>query len=243
MPAIRVSFIDATTQTLLGEADLPDSQLPEAFTADTSLTLGGAEWQVERAEPMTRAEYVASGSLRVVLRRLEQVDPRQLLYSLPTLENALPPIHDGDVSAAFALHEDDWRQRELVTASFEPEVGAELAEIRRVKAERRGVGFERLHVRSRIPAPLAGVTLRIEDVVAQLGDVARRDLAIARSLVDGGFAYVVGAGAIYGRECDGIVHTLALAGPMDPSPLAPLARSHRLLLVDWLAAQVAGQDR
>lgn len=231
---IRVSFIDADSQAVVGEVNLEPEQLPESFSHNTMLEMAGTDWHVVRAEPMTRVEYIASGRLRLFVRKIEKIDPKDLLFSLPTLENTLPRLCSGDTSTAYKLHEDDWRQHELVAARFEPEIAADLAEIRAVKAERVGVGFKRLHLRSRIPAPLAGVTMRLSEVVAALGgDLARRDVAIGGSLVDGGFAYVAGDGAIYGREVDGLVETLAL-DHADPAPLRALASTHKLRIVDWL---------
>src|SRR5688572_27711365 len=122
MPTIRVELVDAATGTALGVADLPAEDLPDSFAAATTLQLAGADWHVERAEPVTRDDYVASGQLKLVLRKLVYVDPRKILYSLPTLEDALPPLRDGDAAAAYAMHEDDWRQVELVAARFEPEI-------------------------------------------------------------------------------------------------------------------------
>src|SRR5690242_17556226 len=110
MRAIHVELFDAATGTLIGEADLPAEQLPESFAASTTLHLGDADWHVERAEPMTRDEYVKAGHLVLRLREVVQVDPKQILFSLPTIEDALPPLHDGPGEEAAALREDDWRQ-------------------------------------------------------------------------------------------------------------------------------------
>ena len=230
---IRVSFVDASSQKLLGETELEGEQLPESFAHDTTLQLGGSAWRVESADPITRAEYTATGTLRLVLRRA--LDPQQILYSLPTLENALPPLAPGDTEAAHVLHEDDWRQRELVAARFEPEVAAELAEIRAIKAERTGAGFKRLHVRSRIPEPLAGTTLDVDTLRSALGEVARREVAIGGAIVEGGFAFRVGDAVIYGREADGRIQVLAFTRGTDTTALRALAKQHALLVVDWLA--------
>jgi hypothetical protein len=46
---------------------------------------GVGDWRVERADPIDRAGYVASGRLTLVLRKTGSVDPRKLLFSMPTL--------------------------------------------------------------------------------------------------------------------------------------------------------------
>lgn len=234
MPTVHVTLIDAASQQVLGEADLPPEQLPESFALETTLHIGGDDWSVEHAEPMTRAAYVAAGRLRLVIRKLLRVDPKDILFSLPTLENTAPPMEDaGGDGDAVLLHEDDWRQVELIAADLEPAIAAELAEIRRVHAERDGIGFRRLHVRERIPEPLRGTAIGIDAV----GRGRRRPIGFRdhAGVVTGGFAFDVDDGAIYGREDGGRVVVLG-AWRADPEVLIELARAHGLVVVDWCAA-------
>ena len=234
---IHVVLVDAGDGEVLGQVDLPAEQLPETFAVSTTLHLGDDEWQVERAEPVTRAEYAASGQLRLWLRRLARVDPREILFSLPTLETLAPPLTPATGPAAW-MHEDDWRQRELVSPRFADEVAAELADIRAVLTHhRRGPGFERLHVRERIPEPLAGLAITVADL-ALPGPL--RSLALGASgdtrplVVVGGF--LDEDSGVYGRT-DGLrVVALGLRRDLVPPSLVALARAHRLLCVDWLAA-------
>lgn len=241
MATVHVVLLDANTQRALGEVALEAAQLPESFAASTTLHLGGADWQVVHASSTTRDEYVALGKLVLQLRRVEQVDPRTILFSLPTIENVAPPTTRGAVPGdAVAMHEDDWRQVELVSSRFAAEIAAEQADIRAIFAEhRRGAAFAKLHVRQRIPAPLAGAVIRIDEL-ARLG--VRRALAIGPggappALVDGGFAFVTPSGAIYGREAGGAIVALGLISGSDPALIQPLARSHGLTLVSWCRAE------
>jgi hypothetical protein len=240
MSTIHVQLIDAASGTPLGEADLPAEQLPESFATPTTLHLGNSDWQVEHAEPVTREAYVASGRLRLVLRKLERVNPRELLFSLPTLENTLPPHIDGDASHAFVMHEDDWRQHELIASRWQPEIASELAAIRAIHAARVGVGFPHLHVRKHVPEPLSGVELALSEVERALGEVVRRDLAFGGQpgIVEGGFAFVRGDGAVYGLAQDGLVTVLGVKGATTAAALAALASQHALVVVDWCRAIV-----
>lgn len=233
---IRVELVDAGTGQVIARAELPVEQLPESFEADTTLHLGGDDWSVESAEPMTRAEYVASGKLRVVMRKLERVDPKAILFSLPTIENTLPPIGAGE-GDALPLHEDDWRQLELVSSALEPEIAAELADIRAALTTRKGAGYEKLHVRSRIAKPLAGREIQLAALATALGDPARGQVAIGGGLVVGGFAYPVDDGVVYGHEDGGLVQVLALLGEPDPK-LVAFAKLHDLVLVTWCRAEL-----
>lgn len=234
MSTIHVVFVDAATRQPVGESDLPADQLPESFAVETTLHLGGDDWQIEHAEPVTRAEAAQAGQLRLVIRQIERVDPKDILFSLPTIENALPPTQDGGGNV-LRMREDDWRQVELIAAELEPEVAAELAAIRQIHAERQGAGFPRLHVRARIPEPLAGTALALDTVARG----PRRPLGFdgAEGIVIGGFAFDAGDGTIYGREDGGRVTVLG-AWRAELLVLADLAQAHDLIIVDWCAARL-----
>ena len=222
---VHVVLVDAASGNTIGESDLPADQLPESFEIATTLGIGGQQWSVVRAEPATRADYTRIGTLRLELRAIQMVDPKTILFSLPTIENTQPPLAGRAGAGALVLHEDVWRQIEVVAKRFESEIAAERADIRAVIAERTGSGFKRIHVRARIPEPLAGVTLPLASLVAGL---ALGELAISGQLVEGGFAY---GDNIYGLQIDGIV--VALCAAKDPAPLAEIAAKHDLVVVDW----------
>jgi hypothetical protein len=222
---VHVVLVDAATGKTIGESDLPEDQLPETFELATTLGVGGAQWTVERAEPMTRAAYAKSQHLRLELRKIVMVDPKAILFSLPTLETTQPPLHPGDLANALSIHEDTWRQIELVARRFEPEIAAERSAIHAVMLERSGAGYKRLHVRERIPEPLAGVGLELASLYSA---TELRPLAIGTQLVAGGFAY---GDAIYGRAVDGVV--TALCALADPAVLQAIAVEHDLVVVDW----------
>ncbi len=234
MATVHVVLVDAASGQPIGQVDLQPDQLPESFAQPTTLHLGDDDWRVEHAEPVTRAEAIAAGQLRLTLRQVVQIDPAKILFTLPTLENAIPPMQDGE-GDALRIHEDDWRQIELVAPRFELEIAAELAAIREVVAERTGPGYQRLHVRERIPEPLAGTSLTI----AEVSGGARRALRIGDSagIVAGGFGFDVAGGAVYGREHAGRVVVVGVHGA-GAEALRDLARAHRLVIVDWCAARL-----
>jgi hypothetical protein len=241
---IRVTLIDANTNSVFAITDLPPDQLPESFELSTTMHLGEEEWQVEGADPPHRAGYLAAGSLRLVLRRVERIDPNTILFSLPTLEDALPPMKElADGRSAFAMDGDDWRQREFVSERFAAEVESEMAEIRKIHAERMGVGYERVHMRSKVPHPLDGVVLTVPDVQEGLGGGVAGPLTVGGGLVIGGFALPLATGAVYGREVDGRLVVVGLTDDANPGHLYAFARQHRLLVVDWIRAVTDSPSR
>jgi hypothetical protein len=62
------------------------------------------------------------------------MDPRDILFTMPTLENAVPTALSPCTPAqeCYQMHEDDWRQFEFVHASFASEMADELAAIDRI---------------------------------------------------------------------------------------------------------------
>lgn len=242
---VHVVLIDTATGATVADDHIPANLMPETFANPTTLHLGGADWTVERAEPVTRAELLASGALTVWMREVQRVPLDQILYSLPTLETLQPPFDPAPAAGAQVwMHEDDWRQHELVAARFASAIAAELAEVRAIRAtQRSGAGFRTLHVRTRIPEPLAGTTLTL----AELGLDERRPIALGPArgpgkAVASGFAAVSDGCEVYGRVAAGQVVALGLRSGIPGQRLAAVAVAHGLVLVDWIATTVARPD-
>ena len=59
------------------------------------------------------------------------MDPNVILFTTPTLNDAIPATLHGSTVASdcIQLHEDDWRQFEFISQSLKIDVDAELAAI------------------------------------------------------------------------------------------------------------------
>ncbi|MEN3609703.1 hypothetical protein AAH979_09155 [Plantactinospora sp. ZYX-F-223] len=250
---VRVAFLDADTGAQIGHSELPLGQLPESFQAATTLELAGATWSVERAEPPMSAQFGATGTLTLTLRRIESVPPGGILYSLPTLCAALPAVAGAPAGAdRLELHEDDWRQVELVSADLGDEVQTELRAVRqsfeqhaRRDEQGRIYGFQGIHIRSQPVRPLSGTVSRSR-LLSLLPPGARSRGGIGfrgqPGIVPSSFAVSVGRVLLYGLADGDSLAVLAVhaePGPAaEPQPelVAALERSMReadLLLVDW----------
>jgi hypothetical protein len=197
----------------------------------------------------------------LTLRRLQQVDPRQVGYTLPTICAELPPVSPpgeapDEAPDDLVIHEDDWRQAELVERRCAAEVEAQLRDILRVFREHsRTIGegdtavrvFDRLHLREDPAEPLAGALTRrrlFELLPAShvYAGVALRD---GQGRVADSFAARVGPVAVYGRCSGDRVTTLGLA-PVAPATvaevpgLAEVMREFDLVLVDWCSLRCEG---
>jgi hypothetical protein len=147
------------------------------------------------------------------------------------------------------LHEDDWRQVEWIAAGLRDAVEEELASIRMIyEQQREDVGFKEVHVRKRVPSPLAGTSLTFEELMAAAGERATRldgiSLARVAGMTKDGFAVrLFSSIEIYGLSQDGVVSVAAFqnrsannAYREDVESLARCAAEHELLLVDWCRA-------
>ncbi|MFF3561298.1 hypothetical protein ACFYXS_14775 [Streptomyces sp. NPDC002574] len=253
---VRVVLVDAGTGQEFARTELSAGQLPDSFEPATRLDLGGEPWTVVRADPPTATEFLASGSLVLVLRRIEQVDPREIRYSLPTFFDPLPPAEaPTGTGEPFVIHEDDWRQTEMVSRRLAGQVEAELRAIRRIHRQHsRVVGegassvhvYDEIHIRRAPTAPLATeVPQRRLFELLPVGGTSYTGVRCRdeQGRVVDSFAVDAGPLTVYGQSQAGRVTVLCLAPSADaPGPSAAaecaagLARAMRefdLLLVDW----------
>jgi hypothetical protein len=253
MDTVRVDFINGRDNAVIGTSDVPLAQLPESFRVSTTLNLAGKQWSVSSATPPDKVDFARTGQLRIVLSEIMHSPPGEILFSLPTISddcgqatgNVLP--HDGH----FQIHEDDWRQVEFVAESFREAVAQELNDICAIhNQERVGLAFRRIHIRRRIPQPLSGVSLRMEEVVRffpKHSDFDAVSFLNARGTIPGSFAWKSTLGPVVWGLADekGNVAVLCLAIDSDradqlPDAISKLTQQMRLYLVDWCRAAAIG---
>ena len=245
---VTVEFLDRDGN-LLAKSKVPVEQLPETFRIDTTFELLGKEWSVATAEPLDKVEFSRTQHLRVTLHEIVMMPPGDLLYSLPTISDecgvttgATVP-HDG----LYQVSEDDWRQVEFVSAQFRAQVELELADIAAVRhLERVGIGYKRVHIRARIPEPLALVRLsRSAAKVLFPPEQEYEAVSFHRTpgSIAGSFAWRTEGGSVFWGVADNPDTVLWLGmheGPKHDEQfegrLVQLMSEQNLLLVDWCTA-------
>jgi hypothetical protein len=237
---IAVTFIDSQTDEVFARTSAAADQLPESFLLHTTMQLLGEEWSVDSAEPPTRTQYAKTRKLVLRVSRVRRmtIDPRELLFSLPTIAGSLPEDDEPADGTEILLLEDDWRQLEFVHEKHLDTIAAEFADIQRLYAEnRKGSGFTNCHSRERIAAPLPNdlVVLPFPNSAGQ-----RLRLSGYDHRVRGGFAVRLSGGwLLYGSRDGARIETLGLfrgSGSLSPehqTALAQFAAEHGLVLVDW----------
>jgi hypothetical protein len=242
---VVVTLIDDATGAAFATTKLPPADLPESFEIETTLHLGDADWSVVHAEPRTRPEYTKSGSLTVRLRRIEKVNPRDILFSLPSICDRLAAVGNGPlVGDECVLAEDDWRQLELVSRQFAAESDVEIEAIRRIhEQEHAGVGWRNIHVRRHPDPPIAAPLTRKDIDRAFGGGLTFRGVSYrgAGSPIVSGYSFRAADGLqCYGVEEGGRVTVLGIVQDTPASQparsaeaLAAIAREFDLDLVHW----------
>jgi hypothetical protein len=118
---IKVELVDAINSGSFGLVKLTAEQLPASFPADkeTIMHIEGEDWIVDRADPLAAEEFIKKGELTLWLKKVLKFNPANIRYSVPTINNELPPFSDNRLFLDFTLtlQEDDWRQLEFLPST------------------------------------------------------------------------------------------------------------------------------
>lgn len=237
---IQLSFIDDETDEVFASTQMPVDRLPESFAIDTVLHLGEAQWSVVHAEPAERSTWVSTGELALRLRRMTQVNPQDILFSVPTLCDALPPLTDGALQGdELTLHEDDWRQVELLPRTLP--IHEDFSQIQAILTASEGAGFRQIHIRRHEPA----LTMSLELLESALGASVSKGVTFRGALAPilDGFSAERDGVTIYGRAPGGVVctcgvYTQGMISLVDMPWLRTLLSQVDAQLVDWCRGEV-----
>jgi hypothetical protein len=230
---IEVTFIDDLTNESLGVTQIAANNLPDSFERDTIINLSGADWNVLNARPKTRAQYTKSKQLILWIRRIEMVNPTDILYSLPSICAVVPEVNNRMLSGSeLTIAEDDWRQFELISNQLAEKVDKEIAKIQR-----------EIHIRKKPEIPIASnIALTY---LASMLKVSAKSAGItydgSQSPITDGYSFQLNDDfSIYGIAPKGKVQVIAIGQDSNISPndnsidlLQQLTRKFNLDLVHW----------
>jgi hypothetical protein len=253
-----MTVTDVANTVQFAQTELELDQLPETFAVETTLNIGGDNWRVMTAQPVTRSEVERAGRVHLTVRKVEvgtvpvPFDRSKIRFGMPTICDPLPPADDS-VSMAdlrvFVIDEDLWRDVELVAERYAADVESNFAAIRAIRAIETGP-FSNLHPRAAPVKPLSGTGLRLADVGAALGSAAEAIDGVVidtpgAGFIPGSFAFrLPDDGHVYGH-CVGaevVVLGLQRSGgrrelPVATAGLADLMRQFSLDLIVWPYAE------
>jgi hypothetical protein len=242
---IEVTFIDDRTSEPIGVTQIPATDLPESFERDTTIHLSNADWKVMNARPKTRAQYTKSKTLILWIDRVEQVNPQDILYSLPSICDTIPALSDRSLSGnELTIAEDDWRQFELISNKFADKVDSEIAKIKLIHENAAAeVGWRAIHIRTK---PVIPIDTKIDlSHLATILKVSVKPTGItyhgSRSPIADGYSFQLNDDfSVYGVAPNSKVQVIAIGQYSNVSPngesidlLQQLARKFHLDLVYW----------
>lgn len=174
--------------------------------------------------------------------------PGEIVFSLPTICEWMPPMTEktSQTGEGLQLHEDDWRQAELIALDYRNEIEAMLSSIYDIYQKARSPmgAFLEIHVRNKIADPLGVRSITADSFRMRFHNVIDYDSLEYESFegcVQGGFAWRTEGGLlVYGRQAGSFLHTLCIEilrrGPeleADGCNMEEFCAAHRLILVDW----------
>lgn len=245
---IEVKFYEGMSETPFAASNVPIEQLPDTFEIDTTMHLGEDDWRVLEAEPAEKTKFRKIGKLNLYLAKskITQLDPNELLYSLPTINNDIAGVENAESLENIAVfHEDDWRQFEFVVISYESTIDEELGQIKNIyENQRKGVGFKKLHLREKIVKPLESNPLTL-NMLEESFEIAKKYEGVAfnnaAATIVGGFAMQTESGWVLWGQVNESGKIVALnIGQTKESNIAGIAdkidkftEKHGLYLIDW----------
>lgn len=150
---IKVQFIDNSNGQTIGISEMQADQLPNTFSVSTTMHIQEFDWTVEQAIPENSEEFIKSKQLVLRMRKVEYVNPKELKFSIPTLENSFPNLTEKPSFSDFTIqiHGDDWLQQEFISAVNTDQIEKMLGEIKESAKENNDNGeitsYEKCFVR------------------------------------------------------------------------------------------------
>jgi len=176
------------------------------------------------------------------------MDPNEILFTTPTLNDAIPATLQGSKVPAdcIQLHEDDWRQFEFIPHSLKTHVDEEMADINGIGDDHSvplgdsGRAFREVHVRKRIPNAL-DISMPLAEFETFIGQKTKTMtfFGYGEVLCDV-HAVAIDKLVIYARIQDDTVTALGFDAvnrfrlpPEFATRLSSFVRTHNLMLVHW----------
>ena len=258
MNEIEVVFQEQGKSSPFARTLLPPDRLPDTFEINTTMHLGEEDWIVVEADPQSKEDFSQTGKLKLTMIKsseIKMMDPSEILFTLPTIENTTPPMVDSDSLENVAVfHEDDWRQYEMVSTASNNKIEQEFEGILRVHQEcTNGAGFSELHLRELIENPLEECSLQLSDLKSYFG-VSHEYTGVAfnvtAAVIVNGFAFEDSDGWLFwGFEDENGIAVLNLS-PSENGCTAEYAdkmdrflEKYQLHFVNWSAVSAVGCNR
>ena len=245
---IDVEFFEGAASEPFAASKLPIDDLPDTFEIDTRFSISGDDWRVTKAAPLTKSEFRKTGKLKLYLAKYEvkQIDPNEILLTLPTIGDALPDMENAaSLENALVVWEDDWRQCEFLSDDYSDAINEEFDAIEAIfDNHREGHGFNKLHARELIKTPFREKEISSEQLKHAFSiekTYANVAFSSAAAALTNGFAFETKSGWVLWGKLDqaGNIDVLNL-GQTERSDIDAISAEidlflseNGLFLIDW----------
>lgn len=251
---VEVTIVDADDGSLIAKSSLDPESVPELFDGATTMHFGDIEFDVVEAEPRDRASYSQNGKLTLKVRRAQAVlmAAEDIMYTLPTICNDIGNVVSANTKGKkfFEMHEDDWRQIELISKSLSDKIEFELNGVRQIYTEKLVPPgfFQAIFVRKEVREPLLNCIMSVSHLKAQLKASTEYDGIVYSNstgmhpggMVQNGFAFDGSGGVtVYGVADAECISTCGLKIRRNDDLISAadsfssLLTEYDLVLVDW----------
>lgn len=180
---------------------------------------------------------------------------KPMLYSLMSIENTLPDRNSNSIDNGLVLSEDDWRQIEFISTSYEDKIKMEFEGIKdiaknySVKLNENQYAFKKIHLRQLIPNPIEG-NITLSSLVDNNYEVMKVQISDNfQGEIINGFAFVKYGVTFYGNTENNRIVNLCIkeidynaVDELTYRFINTLMVKNSLYLLDWNRAYFINSD-
>jgi hypothetical protein len=169
------------------------------------------------------------------------VNPKDILFTIPTLSNEFPPISKTPIKADFDtfIFDDDWRQNEFLNFSLLPLIEIEIQGIKKIwenyskKVDEQFTAFTECHVRKTIGEPK--LEIYFEELLTALEEPKIGSLKIGENFVANSFSLQTDNTTYYGTITNNVVKELCISSWNDKTTneILKLTKAFNLVFINW----------
>ena len=237
---VTVEFFENGQTVPFAVSEVPPQQLPDTFEINTELNLKQQDWCVVQALPALKKDFIKTGNLKVVLSKILTIAPKELLFSLPTLNNSLFELEGWSGKNLLFIHEDDWRQNEFVSKKEELNITQERKAIAAIYNNHQvGIGFTKVHLRELIELPLIDSAIHLNEL-SQFIDVSKKydgfGVANTEGRAKDSFAFTTIEGAEFYGQTDitgKVIYLCVTDSQISSKSISEIENKYNVALINW----------
>lgn len=249
---IKVHFIDNFNGQTIGIVEMEPDKLPETFEITTRMHVKDIEWSVEEAIPTKSIDFIKTKQLTLKMRKIEYINPKDLLFTLPTISNELPSTIQNALFNNFELviPEDDWRQDEFLNQSSFPLVEIEVKNIKNIwEKNKKEVdapfnAFDKCHVRETIGEPNLNIDFDKLKQLLNVDKIGSLKLTGNNGFVKNSFVLKTETTTYYGILENQIVTQFCICNFSDETitEIEKILKEFNLIFINWYNADIIAEE-